>query len=208
MSDDKALVPVERIERLIYLIRGQKVMLDSDLAEIYGVTTKRLNEQVGRNADRFPPDFAFQLTRQEVANLRSQIATSSLKIRPKFATVRSHGGRRYRPLVFTEHGAIMLASVLNSPVAVEASVRVVRAFVRLREMLASNRELAHRLDELERKFEGHDEAIRNLFEAIRQLLSPPEPKRRKIGFHVKERSARYTVCTHGGRNLRRRRTVS
>jgi hypothetical protein len=109
------------------------------------------------------------------------------------------------PWVFTEHGAIMLASVLNSPVAVEASVRVVRAFVRLREMLASNRELAQKLAELETKFEGHDDAIRNLFEAIRQLLSPPEPKRRKIGFHVKETMGRYTVRTHGGKNSQRRR---
>ncbi|MGD0058839.1 MAG: ORF6N domain-containing protein [Verrucomicrobiia bacterium] len=194
MSDDKAIVPVERIERMIYFIRGQKVMLDSDLAEIYGVTTKRLNEQVGRNADRFPPDFAFQLTRQEVANLRSQIATSKA----------GRGGRRYQPWVFTEHGAIMLASVLNSPVAVEASVRVVRAFVRLREMLASNRELAQKLAELERKFEGHDDAIRDLFEAIRQLLASPEPKRRKIGFHVKETAGRYTVRRRGGKNSRRR----
>jgi hypothetical protein len=199
MSGDKSLVPVERIEQLIYLIRDQKVMLDSDLAEIYGVTTKRLNEQVSRNADRFPLDFAFQLTRQEVANLRSQIATSSLETHPKFAVVRSHGGRRYRPLVFTEHGAIMLASVLNSPVAVEASVRVVRAFVRLREMLASNRELAQRLDELERKFEGHDAAIGNLFEAIRQLISTPEPKRRKIGFQVKEAASRYRMKRIGSR---------
>jgi hypothetical protein len=193
MNDDKALVPVERIERLIYLVRGQKVMLDSDLAEIYGVTTKRLNEQVGRNADRFPPDFAFLLTRQEVANLKSQIATSSLEVSTKSAGVQRHGGRRKLPFVFTEHGAIMLASVLNSPVAVQASVRVVRAFVRLREMLASNRELAQKLAELEHKFEGHDDAIRNLFEAIRQLLSSPEPKRRKIGFHVKERTAKYRV---------------
>lgn len=190
-----ALVPVERIERLIYLIRGQKVMLDSDLAEIYGVTTKRLNEQVGRNADRFPLDFAFQLTPEEFARLMSQIATSK----------KGRGGRRKLPWVFTEHGAIMLASVLNSPVAVEASVRVVRAFVRLHEMLASNRELAQRLDELERKFEGHDEAIQSLFEAIRQLLASPEPKRRKIGFHVREKRARYAVRIRGGRNSRRRR---
>ncbi len=205
MSDDKAIVPVERIERLIYLIRSQKVMLDSDLAEIYGVTTKRLNEQVGRNADRFPPDFAFQLTRQEVAHLKSQIATSSLEGRRTSVGTYQHGGRRKLPYVFTEHGAIMLASVLNSPVAVEASVRVVRAFVRLREMLASNRELAQRLDELERKFEGHDDAIRNLFEAIRQLLSPPDPKRRKIGFHVKETTGPYAVRRRGGRNSRPRR---
>jgi hypothetical protein len=190
MSDDKALVPVEGIARLIYVVRGQKVMLDSDLAEIYGVTTRRLNEQVGRNADRFPSDFAFQLTPEELASLMSQIATSK----------KGRGGRRKLPWVFTEHGAIMLASVLNSPVAVQASVRVVRAFVRLREMLASNRELAQKLAELERKFEGHDDAIRNLFEAIRQLLTPPKPGRRKIGFHVKERIAKYRVRRiHTGR---------
>jgi hypothetical protein len=182
MADNKALVPVERIERLIYLIRGQKVMLDSDLAEIYGVTTRRLNEQVRRNLDRFPSDFAFQLTRQELTNLMSQFATSS-----------SYGGRRKLPWVFTEHGAIMLASVLSSPVAVHASVQVVRAFVRLREMLASNRELAQKLTELERKLEGHDAAIHNLFEAIRQLLNSPEPPRKQIGFQVKERRARYAV---------------
>ena len=160
-------------------------MLDSDLAEIYGVTTRRLNEQVRRNLDRFPSDFAFQLTAEEVAALMSQIATSK----------KGRGGRRKLPWVFTEHGAIMLASVLSSPVAVHASVQVVRAFVRLREMLVSNRELAQKLAELERKLEGHDAAIRNLFEAIRQLLNSPEPPRKQIGFQVKERRARYAaIC--------------
>jgi hypothetical protein len=204
MSDDKAVVAVERIEKLIHLIRGQKVMLDSDLAEIYGIPTHRLNEQVRRNLSRFPEDFAFQLTRQEFANLISQIAISSSGRRRTSIGAHQHGGRRKLPYVFTEHGAIMLASVLNSPVAVEASVRVVRAFVRLREILASNRELAQKLAELERKFEGHDDAIRNIFEAIRQLLASPEPKRRKIGFHVKESTGRYAVRTRG-RNSQRRR---
>ena len=171
-------------------------MLDSDLAEVYCVPTHRLNEQVRRNADRFPNDFAFQLTRQEFAALISQIAISK----------KGRGGRRKLPWVFTEHGAIMLASVLNSPVAVQASVRVVRAFVRLREILASNRELAQKLAELERKLEGHDAAIRNLFEAIRQLISPPKSKRREIGFQVKERRARYAVRTRPGKNSQRRRT--
>jgi phage regulator Rha-like protein len=183
MADNKALIPVERIERLIYLIRGQKVMLDSDLAELYGVETGALNRSVGRNADRFPSDFAFQLTGQEVANLRCQIGISK----------KGRGGRRYHPYAFTEHGAIMAAMVLNSPRAVEMSVQVVRAFVRLREMLTSNRELAQKLAELERRLGGHDAAIRNLFEAIRQLLNSPEPPRKQIGFHVKEGKARYAM---------------
>jgi hypothetical protein len=168
----------------IYLIRGQRVMLDSDLAAIYGVTTKRLNEQLRRNHARFPIDFAFQLKREELTNLRSQFATSSF-----------YGGRRYLPWVFTEHGAIMLASVLNSDVAIQASVRVVRAFVRLREMIAGNAQLAAKLAELERRLDSHDQAIAQLFAAIRHLLeSPSQTKRREIGFHVRERNARYRVA--------------
>jgi ORF6N domain-containing protein len=174
---------IAQLESTIYLIRGQRVMFDSDLAAIYGVTTKRLNEQVRRNISRFPEDFAFQLTAEELTNLRSQIATSSF-----------HGGRRYRPWVFTEHGAIMLASVLNSDIAAQASVRVVRAFVRLREMVAANAQLASQLEELERRLDSHDEAIVDLFAALKQLLEPPEPpKRREIGFHVREKAARYRV---------------
>jgi hypothetical protein len=174
---------IAQLESAIYLIRGQRVMFDSDLATIYGVTTKRLNEQVRRNILRFPEDFAFRLTAEELTNLRSQIATSSF-----------HGGRRYRPWVFTEHGAIMLASVLNSNIAVQASVRVVRAFVRLREMVAANAQLAAKLEELERRLDSHDEAIVDLFAALKQLLEPPEPpKRREIGFHVREKTARYRV---------------
>src|SRR6266513_6334338 len=174
---------IDTIESAIHLIRGQRVMLDSDLAAIYGVTTKRLNEQPRRNRSRFPSDFAFQLTAEEFTNLRSQIATSSF-----------HGGRRYRPWAFTEHGALMLASVLNSEIAVQASVRVVRAFVKLREMVATNVQLAAKLKELERRFDSHDAAIANLFAALKQLLEPPEaPKRREIGFHVREEAARYRV---------------
>jgi ORF6N domain len=174
---------IAQLESAIYLIRGQRVMFDSDLAAIYGVTTKRLNEQVRRNISRFPEDFAFQLTAEELTNLRSQIATSSF-----------HGGRRYRPWVFTEHGAIMLASVLNSDVAVQASVRVVRAFVRLREMVAANAQLAVKLEELERRLDSHDKAIVDLFATLKQLLEPPEPpKRREIGFHVREKAAHYRV---------------
>jgi ORF6N domain len=174
---------IANVEGAIHLIRGQRVMLDSDLAAIYGVTTKRLNEQLRRNRSRFPSDFAFQLTAEEFTNLKSQIATSSF-----------HGGRRYRPWVFTEHGALMLASVLNSEIAVQASVRVVRAFVRLREMVAANAQLAVKLEELERRFDSHDDAIANLFATLKQLLEPPEaPKRREIGFHVRDEAARYRV---------------
>ena len=137
----KSVVPTERIEQSIFLVRDQKVMLDADLARIYGVTTTRLNQQVQRNRDRFPKDFMFQLTKREFSNLMLQIATSSS----------AYGGRRKLPYVFTEHGAIMLASVLNSTIAVRASLQVVRAFVRLREMLATNKELAQKLTELDHK---------------------------------------------------------
>lgn len=176
-KDKKGLfVPLESVVSRIFLVRGQKVMLDADLAELYGVPTRRLNEQVRRNADRFPEDFAFQMTNQELAILMSQNATSS-------RDTRGHGGRRKRPLVFTEHGAIMAASVLNSPRAVQISVFVVRAFVQLREMLSSNKELARKLNELERRLTTHDRAITELIEAIRQLMTPPEPKKKRpIGF--------------------------
>jgi hypothetical protein len=177
---------VVRIEEMIFLIRGQRVMLDSDLARVYGVTTKRLKEQFRRNVERFPLDFAFQLTSQELANLRSQFATSSL-----------HGGLRYLPIAFTEHGALMLASILNSPVAVDASIRVVRAFILMREQLAEHKELAGKLAELEARVSGHDESIKDLFEAIRQLVEPPaeEEKRKEIGFHIRETAPPYKVRT-------------
>ena len=171
---------LRNIDSEIHLVRGQRVMLDSVLAEIYAVSTKRLNEQLKRNRKRFPADFAFQLTAQEFMNLKSQIATSS-----------SHGGKRKPPWVFTEHGAIMLASVLKSDIAIQASVRVVRAFVRLREMVAANAQLAAKLKELERRLDSHDEAIVDLFAALNRLLEPPEKPKRKIGFHVRERSAPY-----------------
>ncbi len=146
-------------------------MLDADLAELYGVETRRLNEQVSRNKDRFPEDFMFQLTAQEFANLKSQFATSSW------------GGRRKLPYVFTEHGAIMAASVLNSQRAIEISVHVVRAFVHLRDLVSSNKELSQKLDQLERKVAGHDRAIAELINAIRQLMAPSAPdKKRPIGF--------------------------
>lgn len=184
MASGKAtIIPIKRIEDMIYLIRGQRVMLDSDLARIYGVKLKRLNEQVRRNHQRFPQDFAFQLAPQEFANLKSQFATSSL-----------HGGKRKLPWVFTEHGTLMLASVLNSPVAVEASVRVVRAFILMREQLAANKDLAGKLADLEQRVGGHDAAIQDLFEAIRRLMEPPLPEnRRGIGFHVRETAPPYRI---------------
>ena len=176
MHKDKkgSIVPLEGVVSRIFLVRGQKVMLDSDLATLYGVSTKRLNEQVHRNIRRFPSDFMFQLTKGEVEPLRSQNAT--LK--------RGRGQhRKYLPYVFTEHGAIMAASVLDSERAVQISTYVVRAFVQLREMLSSNKELAHKLNELERKLTTHDRAITELIEAIRQLMTPPEPKKKRpIGF--------------------------
>jgi len=170
-----ALVAIEAIASRIVVLHGQRVMLDADLAALYGVTTKRLNEQVRRNLERFPSDFMFQLTNQEVAILKSQFATSSW------------GGKRKRPLAFTEHGALMAAMVLNSLRATEVSVYVVRAFVELRDTLVAHKELAKRLDELEsrleRKLASHDQAIAGILDAIRQLMVPPEPtKKRRIGF--------------------------
>ena len=170
--------PLERIVSRILLLRGQKVILDADLAELYGVSTGRFNEQVRRNRDRFPSDFMFQLTNQEVERLRSQIAISIGEMR-----LVGRGGRRYLPHAFTEHGAIMAATILNTPRAIEVSVFVVRAFVRLREMVAANKELSKKLDELERRVSHHDDAITHIVKAIRELAIPPEPKpKRRIGF--------------------------
>ena len=170
------LLPVQQIQQSIHWVRGKRVMLDADLARFYGVTTKRLNEQVRRNHHRFPEDFRLQLTEQEAATL--------LRSRSQNATMKRGQNIKYLPYVFTEHGAIMAATVLNSETAVEMSVAIVRAFVQLRELLATHRELAVKLAQLERKLEGHDTAIGNLFEAIRQLVGAGGlgPKR-KIGFH-------------------------
>ena len=163
------LVPRERIEQTILLLRGHRVMLDADLAILYGVPTKRLNEQVQRNKKRFPSDFMFQLTPAEVERLRSQFATSKT----------GSGGRRYRPYAFTEQGVAMLSSVLHSERAVQVNIAIMRAFVQLREMIASNKGLARRLTELEKKYDGQ---FRIVFEAIRELMAEPEPKSRRIGF--------------------------
>lgn len=172
MAKNSAIVAVERIESRILLVRGRKVILDSDLAELYGVTTKRLNEQVKRNRDRFPSDFMLRLNSEEMKALRSQFATSN----------RERGGRRYLPNAFTEHGAIMAATVLNTSRAVEVSVYVVRAFIRLREILATHKELARKLAQLEERIEEHDEEIVAIFEAIRELMAPPEKPAKRIGF--------------------------
>lgn len=174
MPRKKSLVAPQRIEKAILLIRGQKVILDSDLAEIYGVTTTRLNQQVGRNIDRFPDDFSFILSQQEVADLKLQIATSNV----------GRGGRRKPPRVFTEHGAVMAASVLNTPIAVAASIEVVRTFVRLRQFLAAHSELEQHLRELEARLLRHDEQLVVVFEAIHQLMEPPPAPQKtgRIGF--------------------------
>jgi hypothetical protein len=175
-----ATLPVTDITHAILVLRRQRVILDRDLATLYGVTTKRLNEAVKRNAARFPEDFMFRLSPAETAGLRSQFATS------KPSTRDGRGGVRYQPFAFTEHGAIQAANVLNSPRAVEMGVHVVRAFVQLRELLASNRELARRLDQLEarlqKKLATHDDAIAAMLSAIRELMQPPPAKRRGIGF--------------------------
>jgi hypothetical protein len=166
-------LPAEQIGRSILMLRGQRVILDAELAALYGVATKVLNQGVKRNAERFPEDFMFRLTRTETEALnRSQIVTGSQK----------HRDPRFPPFAFTEHGAIMAATVLNSPRAVEMSVYVVRAFVQLRELLASNTALARKLNELEGKLKNHDEAITAILSAIRELMNPPPPKRRPIGF--------------------------
>jgi hypothetical protein len=170
VMQDTLIVSDEQIERSIFLIRGRKVMLDADLAELYGVTTKRLNEQVRRNIGRFPNDFMFQIDENEIVAMRSQIATASKR------------NIRYLPYVFTEHGVIMAASILNTQRAIDVSVYVVRVFVRLREMFSANKELAHKLAELEHTVGKHDEAIRSLVVSIRQLMAPPESKKRPIGF--------------------------
>ena len=178
-KNKQALATIEPIEPVISIIRGQRVILDVDLAAIYGTDTRSLVQAVKRNLQRFPDDFVFQLTAAEDAILRSQIVIS-----------KGRGGRRYAPYAFTEHGAVMAANVLNSERAVAMSVYVVRAFVKLREVLASTSELAEKLDALERKLAGrldvHEKAIIELFAQIRKLLKPPppqpQPKRRRIGF--------------------------
>jgi hypothetical protein len=177
----KQVIPIERIARAILVIRREKVMLDSDLAALYGVTTGNLNKAVKRNAERFPIDFMFQLDAEEVANLKFQFGISSW------------GGRRRRPYAFTEQGVAMLSSVLNSERAVKVNIAIMRAFVQLRETLDTNRELARKFSELEKRVGKHNDEIAAILEAIRQLMAPPEKARREIGFHVREKAPRYRV---------------
>ena len=171
MVERQDIVPVAEVGRKILLIRGQKVIVDSDLAQFYGVATKRLNEQLKRNKDRFPADFVFQLTPDEKDEL---VANCDHLSNLKFSTS--------LPNAFTEHGAIMVASVLSSPRAIELSVYVVRAFVHQREMLAANKEFAVKLADIERKLESHDSSIESIIEALRQLMAPPDEEKRRIGF--------------------------
>ena len=182
MASNRQIISSQRIEHAIVLVRGHKVLLDTVLAELYNVTVKRLNEQVRRNLKRFPADFAFQLTAQEYDSLRSQ-----------FATLKPGRGqhRKYLPYAFTEQGVAMLSTVLNSDRAITVNIQVMRAFVRLREFLATHRELADKVLELERNLGAHDQQIQAIFRAIRQLMAPPKVKRRPIGFLVKEKAARY-----------------
>ena len=170
----KVTALVKRVDSRILVLRGQRVILDSHLAELYGVTVKRLNEQIKRNGRRFPADFMLRLTRSELEFLRSQNATSNS----------GRGGRRYRPFAFTEHGAIMAATVLNSERATKMSIFVVRAFVRMREALAANQEILSKLSQIERRLENHDVDIQQLVEAIRRLMAPPARSGRRIGFDL------------------------
>ena len=167
MEEKKSVIPIERIEKVILVLRGHKVILDRDLASLYGVTTANLNKAVSRNIDRFPNDFAFRLDKAEFENLKFHFGTSSW------------GGTRKLPRAFTEQGVAMLSSVLKSKSAVLVNVAIMRAFVRLREIISSNKELAHKLEELEKKY---DAQFKIVFDAIRELMTPTEPERPKIGF--------------------------
>jgi membrane-associated protease RseP (regulator of RpoE activity) len=178
---DQSLVPVEAIVSKVLLLRGEKVLLDRDLAELYGVETRVLNQAVRRNARRFPKDFMFTLTREEVTRISQSVTSSQVKYSK-------------RVTAFTEQGVAMLSSVLNSDRAIEVNVAIMRAFVQLRRMIGSHEELARKLAELEARLSEHDEQIQAIFEAIRQLMAPPDRPPRKIGFDVSEKSRTYTTA--------------
>jgi len=178
---EKSLSPIEseKIENKIYSVRGHRVMLDSDLAELYGVETRRLNEQVKRNSERFPASFMFQLTPAEEENLKSQFATSSLH---NAINKEKHGGRRYARRVFTEHGVLMLANVLRSKQAIAVSIQIIEAFVRLRQLASANAEIATKIKELEKTVRSNSSDIKLIFNTINTMLNPRTKKKSKIGF--------------------------
>ena len=170
------IIPDELLMNKIYLIRGQKVMLDSDLAELYGTETKVLKQAVKRNRNRFPDDFIFELTQEEFESLRSQIVTSN----------KGRGGARYLPLAFTEQGVSMLSGVLNSETAVRVHIQIIRVFAKMRQLLLTHKDILLQLEKIEKKLTGHDEDIQLIFQYLKQLLNPPQPPRRKIGFRRKD----------------------
>jgi hypothetical protein len=182
----KELIPSGRIVQSIHALRGHKVILDSELAELYGVATKALNQAVKRNRERFPEDFMFRLTVDETSKLN----------RSQFVTLKRGENLKYRPYAFTEQGVAMLSSVLRSERAVKVNIAIMRAFVALRESLETNRELARKFAELQKHVGKHDEEIAAIIDAIRQLMAPPEKPRREIGFHVREKASRYRTSNH------------
>jgi hypothetical protein len=184
MATSYSIVPADRIGRAIVLLRGQKVMLDSTLAGLYEVETGALNRAVQRNLERFPSDFMFQLTEDEVKSLRCQTGISN----------KGRGGRRYLPFAFTEQGVAMLSSVLRSPCAVKVNIEIMRAFVKLRQLLATHDDLTRKLNEVEKKYDAQFTIV---FEALRELMVEPEPPKKEIGFYVKERHAAYRVGRNG-----------
>jgi len=195
----KEIVPIDRIAQSILYLRGHKVMLDFDLAALYGVETRILNQAVKRNAARFPTDFMFQISAEEMELISQFVIPRAEKgsegSKPNSSQIvmssRKHRGKRYRPYAFTEQGVAMLSSVLNSDRAVKVNIAIMRAFVKLRETLETNRELARKFSELEKRVGKHDEKIGAILEAIRQLMAPPKKPRREIGFHVREKAPRY-----------------
>jgi hypothetical protein len=187
----KEIIAIKRITQSILFLRGQKAILDRDLAVLYGVTTGNLNKAVNRNRNRFPLDFMFQLTADEAERLIFQLGIS-----------KGRGGRRHLPYAFTEQGVAMLSSVLKSERAVKINIAIMRAFVKLREALETNRELARKFSDLEKRVGKHDKEIGAIIDAIRQLMAPPEKPRREIGFHVREKSPRYRIRPASKRNHR------
>jgi hypothetical protein len=180
MEKDKLAIPVERVQQVIYLIRGQKVMLDKDLARLYGVETRVLNQAVRRNAERFPVDFMFELTREEIMRMSQFVISSELKFSKNV-------------FAFTQEGVAMLSGVLRSERAVHVNIAIMRAFVSLREAMAGSKEFSQKLDELEKRIASHDESIQTLFQAIRQLMAPKETPNKKIGFQLREKRTAYSV---------------